>query len=82
MLFENELVDDGLQVDMHYLYKRSYNELHQIYKNEFIHSESCAMLVKQLNENMIEYRFMQEAGLLETYQNWIKNKSKLIDLNK
>jgi len=46
LLFENELVDDGMQVDMHYLYKRSYNELHAIYKNEFIHSESCAMLVK------------------------------------
>ena len=51
--------------DMHYLYWKSYSELELVFKNKFLKSDTFKKMIISLNENMIEYRFMRQAGLLK-----------------
>lgn len=51
--------------NMEYLYVRSFNELQQIFRQEFKQSEHFENMVIELNENLIEYKFLQIAGILK-----------------
>ena len=51
--------------DYEQLYMRSYQELAKIFYDEFPTSDQYKQMVLLMNENMIEYRFMQKAGILK-----------------
>jgi hypothetical protein len=51
--------------DIKILYLRSYQELSKVFHEDFPASDFFKKMVLLLNENMIEYRFMQHAGLFE-----------------
>ena len=50
--------------DMDYLYHRSFNELETVFRMEFRHSEAFKRMVLELNQNMIEYKFLHKAGII------------------
>ena len=57
------LKDDSMQSqewmdNMEYLYVRSFNELQQIFRQEFKFSKHFENMVIELNENLIEYKFL------------------------
>jgi hypothetical protein len=49
---------------MEYLYWKSYHELERVFKNQFQHSDAFKQMVLDLNQNMIEYKFMRQAGII------------------
>ena len=51
--------------DVDYLYVRSYKQLNEIFHSEFQQSDAFKKMVLLMNENMIEYRFLTQAGLLK-----------------
>ena len=51
--------------DVDYLYVRSYKQLNEIFNSEFQQSDAFKKMVLLMNENMIEYRFLTQAGLLK-----------------
>ena len=51
--------------DVDFLYMRSYRELNDVFQKDFQQSESFKKMVLLMNENMIEYRFLTQAGLLK-----------------
>jgi len=57
---EEESLTDTKQI-----YMRSYQELSKVFHEDFPDSDFFKKMVLLLNENMIEYRFMQHAGLFE-----------------
>ena len=50
-------------VDMEDIYIRCFQALDFVYKNEFKKSIQYLTLLKEMNENIIEYRFFSHAGL-------------------
>jgi len=50
--------------DVDYLYWRSFRELESVFKNDFQKSKSFKNMVLLLNQNMIEYKFLRQAGVL------------------
>ena len=61
--------------DMQYLYKRSFTELEHVFRVDFKKSKVYEAMVLELYENVIEYKFLHQAGLLHQ---WIKVDSKLL----
>ena len=51
--------------DVDFLYIRSYKELNEVFHRYFQQSEAFKKMVLLMNENMIEYRFLTQAGLLK-----------------
>ena len=51
--------------DVDFLYMRSYRELNDVFQKDFQQSEAFKKMVLLMNENMIEYRFLTQAGLLK-----------------
>jgi len=51
--------------DMEYLYLRSFNELETVFRLEFRQSRAFEDMVLELNQNMIEYKFLHKAGILK-----------------
>ena len=51
--------------DMEYLYLRSFNELAVVFRTEFRNSSAFREMVIELNENMIEYKFLHKAGIIK-----------------
>ncbi len=51
--------------DLDFLYVRSYKELNDVFRSDFQQSEAFKKMVLLMNENMIEYRFLTQAGLLK-----------------
>lgn len=49
---------------MDYFYWKSFRELEDVFKHEFQKSTSFKNMVLLLNQNMIEYKFMRQAGVL------------------
>ena len=50
---------------MEYLYQRSINELETVFRNEFNQSDAFKEMVVELNSNMIEYKFLHKAGIIQ-----------------
>ncbi len=51
--------------DMEYLYLRSFNELETVFRQDFRNSKAFEEMVLELNQNMIEYKFLHKAGILK-----------------
>lgn len=51
--------------DMEYLYLRSFNELAAVFSTEFRNSRAFQDMVIELNQNMIEYKFLHRAGIIK-----------------
>ena len=51
--------------DMEYLYHRSFNELEVVFRSEFKESKAFEEMVLELNQNMIEYKFLHKAGIIK-----------------
>ena len=49
---------------MEYLYKRSFTELEHVFGTDFKKSKVYEAMVLELYENVIEYKFLHQAGLL------------------
>ena len=49
---------------MEYLYKRSFTELEQVFRTDFKQSKIYESMILELYENVIEYKFLHQAGLL------------------
>ena len=50
--------------DMDYIYWKAYQELHKVFKNELQKSTSFKNFVLLMNQNMVEYQFMRQAGVI------------------
>lgn len=50
---------------MEYLYHRSFNELEAVFRREFQQSKAFEEMVLELNQNMIEYKFLHKAGIIK-----------------
>ena len=50
---------------MKYLYDRSFNELESVFRTEFKDSKAFKDMVLELNQNMIEYKFLHKAGIIK-----------------
>ena len=51
--------------DMEYLYMRSFNELEAVFRSEFPESQAFKDMVIELNQNMIEFKFLHKAGIIK-----------------
>ena len=51
---------------MEYIYWKSYEELRKVFENEFLKSKTFKDFVLLMNENMVEYRFMRQAGVIRS----------------
>ena len=54
--------ESGLR-NIEYLYLRSYQECQALFRDGFETSEAYKNMVLLLHENMIEYKFMRQAGM-------------------
>jgi hypothetical protein len=59
-----DLEFEELIENLDYLYQRSYMELQKQFREGFRQSIYYSEMEILLNQNMIEYRFMRQAGLL------------------
>ena len=50
---------------MGYLYDRSFNELEKLFRSKFKKSKVFQDMILELYESNIEYKFLQQAGLLK-----------------
>lgn len=50
--------------DVEYLYVISYRSLNEVFKDSFPESNAFKEMVLVMNQNLIEYRFLTQAGLL------------------
>ena len=50
---------------MEYLYMRSFNELEAVFRSEFPESQAFKDMVIELNQNMIEFKFLHKAGIIK-----------------
>jgi len=57
-------IQEANMKDVDYLYWRSFRELESVFKNDFQKSKSFKNMVLLLNQNMIEYKFLRQAGVL------------------
>lgn len=62
--YESEAQKEALG-DVDYLYEVSYTELNAIFNQKFQTSDSFKEMVLVMNQNIIEYRFLTQAGLLK-----------------
>lgn len=51
--------------NVNFLYSCSYNNLSEVFYSQFIGSNIFNQMVIVMNQNMIEYRFLTQAGLLK-----------------
>ena len=51
--------------DLDYLYKRAFQELEDVFRTDFKKSKVYEAMVLELYENVIEYKFLMQAGLLK-----------------
>ena len=51
--------------DLEYLYRRSYEELKEVFETTFQVSDTFKEMVIEMNSNMIQYRFMRQAGFIK-----------------
>ena len=56
--FEEKLLND-----MGFIYQKSYSELETVFKTEFKQSKTYKDMVLLMNQNMVEFKFMRQAGL-------------------
>lgn len=52
--------------DMYFLYSKSYAELELVFRTEFPKSSSYRDFVLLMNQNMVEYKFMRQAGVIQS----------------
>ena len=52
---------------MEYIYWKSYEELRKVFENEFLKSKTFKDFVLLMKENMVEYRFMRQAGVIHPW---------------
>jgi hypothetical protein len=48
---------------MNHIYEKSFDELERLFRKEFQKSTSFKEMVLLMNQNMVEYKFMRQAGL-------------------
>jgi hypothetical protein len=51
--------------EIEFLYKVSLNCLRKVFETEYPNSEEFKQMVLVMNQNMIEYRFFSQAGLIK-----------------
>jgi hypothetical protein len=56
--FEEKLIND-----IGFIYQKSYSELETVFKKEFRQSKTFKDMVLLMNQNMVEFKFMRQAGL-------------------
>ena len=54
---------------MEYLYNRSFNELENVFRTEFKNSKVFETMILEFFENVIEYKFLHQAGLIK--EQWL-----------
>lgn len=59
-----EAYEQHLLTDLEYLYWRSYEELELAFNNQFKASGVFKDMVLLLNQNMIEFMFLKQAGVI------------------
>ena len=47
------------------VYNFSLQQLKTLYKDQFLGSEECKQLILELHNNIIEFRFLQNAGFID-----------------
>jgi len=62
MLAIAKLEDEYLN-DIGFIYQKSYSELDTVFKGEFRKSKTFKDMVLLMNQNMVEFKFMRQAGL-------------------
>jgi hypothetical protein len=50
--------------DIELIYTKSYQVLQQVFTNEFQQSKSFKDMMLLMNQNMVEFQFMKQAGLM------------------
>ncbi len=55
--------EEKLLNDMNHIYEKSFDELERLFRKEFQKSTSFKEMVLLMNQNMVEYKFMRQAGL-------------------
>lgn len=55
--------EDKLVTDIEMIYQRSYSALSRVFKEEFQESKSFKDMMMLMNQNMVEFQFMKQAGL-------------------
>jgi hypothetical protein len=56
-------VEEKLLNDIGFIYQKSYSELEMVFKKEFKQSKTFKDMVLLMNQNMVEFKFMRQAGL-------------------
>lgn len=55
--------EEKLLNDIVYIYQKSYSELENVFQKEFKQSKTFKDMVLLMNQNMVEFKFMRQAGL-------------------
>jgi hypothetical protein len=63
--FDDESINIMSDADILYVYQFSLAKLKELYKERFLTSEECKQLILELNNSMIEFRFLQMAGFID-----------------
>ena len=56
-------LEEKLLNDIGFIYQKSYSELETVFKREFRQSKTFKDMVLLMNQNMVEFKFMRQAGL-------------------
>lgn len=57
-------IQEMLVSDVELIFSRSYGEMQRIFIGEFQASKSFKQMMLVMNENMVEFQFMRQAGLV------------------
>ena len=55
--------EEKLLNDMNHIYEKAFDQLESVFRKEFQQSTSFKEMVLLMNQNMVEYKFMRQAGL-------------------
>ena len=55
--------EEKLLNDIGFIYRKSYSELESVFHKEFMKSKAFKDMVLLMNQNMVEFKFMRQAGL-------------------